>query len=303
MWAHSLREGKRAAIAPRQLSGRGVSYWTDGRGDERIVYVTTGYRLVELNAKTGAPVASFGTQRRRRSEGRRRVRQPASRSTSRPARSACTRRPPSPATSSSSARRSGKGTTVDDAQQHQGAGPRVRRPDRQAAVDVQHHSAAGRVRQRHVGERLVGGQRQHRRVDPDHGRRRRWASSTCRSKTPTSDFYGGHRPGNNLFARSLVCVDLQTGQRKWHFQLVHHPLWNYDISSAPILADITVNGRADQGRGGRRASRRSSTSSTASPASRCGRSRSGRCRSPTCPGEKTSPTQPFPTRPPAYARN
>src|SRR5213082_1611205 len=60
MWTHSLREGKRAAVAPRQLSGRGVSYWTDGKGDERIVYVTTGYRLVELNAKTGVPVSTFG---------------------------------------------------------------------------------------------------------------------------------------------------------------------------------------------------------------------------------------------------
>src|SRR5579859_7681288 len=60
MWVHSLREGKRAAVSPRQLSGRGVSYWTDGKGDDRIVYVTTGYRLVELNAKTGAPIASFG---------------------------------------------------------------------------------------------------------------------------------------------------------------------------------------------------------------------------------------------------
>src|ERR1041385_2605790 len=60
MWVHSLREGKRAAVSPRQLSGRGVSYWTDGKGDERIVYVTTGYRLIELNAKTGAPVPTFG---------------------------------------------------------------------------------------------------------------------------------------------------------------------------------------------------------------------------------------------------
>ena len=58
-WVYSLREGKRAALSPRQLSGRGVSYWTDGRGDERVVYVTTGYRLVELNAKTGQPVQSF----------------------------------------------------------------------------------------------------------------------------------------------------------------------------------------------------------------------------------------------------
>ncbi len=63
---------------------------------------------------------------------------------------------------------------------------------------------------------------------------------------PTSDQYGGHRPGNNLFADSLVCVDLKTGKRKWHYQVVHHPMWDYDLSSAPILADINVDGRADQ---------------------------------------------------------
>src|SRR5450755_2746748 len=60
LWAHSLREGHRAAIAPRQLSGRGLSYWTDGKGDERILYVTTGYRLAALNAKNGAAISSFG---------------------------------------------------------------------------------------------------------------------------------------------------------------------------------------------------------------------------------------------------
>jgi quinoprotein glucose dehydrogenase len=59
IWSHSLREGERAANSARQLSGRGVSYWTDGRGDDRIIYVTTGYRLVELNAKTGAVITSF----------------------------------------------------------------------------------------------------------------------------------------------------------------------------------------------------------------------------------------------------
>jgi len=61
---------------------------------------------------------------------------------------------------------------------------------------------------------------------------------------PTSDQYGGHRPGNNLFADSLVCVDLKTGQRKWHYQVAHHPIWDYDLSSAPLLADINVNGKA-----------------------------------------------------------
>src|SRR6266700_2610359 len=61
IWSHSLREGARATHSPRQLSGRGLSYWTDGAGDERIIYVTTGYRLVQLNAKTGALVSGFGT--------------------------------------------------------------------------------------------------------------------------------------------------------------------------------------------------------------------------------------------------
>src|SRR6266481_1735498 len=60
IWTHSLREGRRAAIAPRQLSGRGVSYWTDGKGDERVLYVTTGYRLISLNATNGSMVSSFG---------------------------------------------------------------------------------------------------------------------------------------------------------------------------------------------------------------------------------------------------
>src|SRR5881227_3874966 len=56
MWVYSLREGARATAAPRQLSGRGLSYWTDGKGDERVLFVTTGYNLVALNAHTGAPV-------------------------------------------------------------------------------------------------------------------------------------------------------------------------------------------------------------------------------------------------------
>src|SRR6202040_2920709 len=63
-------------------------------------------------------------------------------------------------------------------------------------------------------------------------------------ESPTSDLYGGHRPGNNLFGETLVAVDLKTGVRKWHFQLVHHGIWDMDIPDAPILADITINGRA-----------------------------------------------------------
>jgi quinoprotein glucose dehydrogenase len=60
---------------------------------------------------------------------------------------------------------------------------------------------------------------------------------------PTGDYYGGFRPGNGLFGETLVAVDLRTGKRKWHYQLVHHGIWDMDIPCAPILADITVNGR------------------------------------------------------------
>jgi quinoprotein glucose dehydrogenase len=60
---------------------------------------------------------------------------------------------------------------------------------------------------------------------------------------PTGDYYGGHRPGNSLFSESLVAVDLNTGKRKWHYQLVHHGIWDFDIPCAPILADLNVDGK------------------------------------------------------------
>ncbi|TAK19181.1 MAG: pyrroloquinoline quinone-dependent dehydrogenase [Acidobacteria bacterium] len=61
--------------------------------------------------------------------------------------------------------------------------------------------------------------------------------------TPSNDFFGGRRPGANLYGESLVCLDANTGARKWHFQIAHHGLWDYDPPSAPILATITVAGR------------------------------------------------------------
>ena len=61
--------------------------------------------------------------------------------------------------------------------------------------------------------------------------------------TPTNDHYGGHRPGNNLFAESVVCLEAATGRLVWHFQTTHHGLWDYDLPAAPVLADIMVEGR------------------------------------------------------------
>src|SRR5467141_2708393 len=121
-------------------------------------------------------------------------------------------------------------------------------------------------------------------------------------ETPSSDYYGGHRPGNNLFAESLVAVDLKTGVRKWHFQFVHHPIWNWDMTSAPILSDINVNGRPVK---------------AVSVASKQGwlyvfDRVTGQPVWPIeerpvpqsdVPGEKTSPTQPYPPDKLRYARN
>jgi quinoprotein glucose dehydrogenase len=119
--------------------------------------------------------------------------------------------------------------------------------------------------------------------------------------TPTNDYYGGHRLGNNLFAESLVCLDATTGKRVWHFQAVHHGLWDYDFPAAPILGDITVDGRqiAAVMQISKQGfvyvfDRRTGVpvwpiEERPVPAS-------------TVPGEKASPTQPFPTRPPAFER-
>ncbi len=115
--------------------------------------------------------------------------------------------------------------------------------------------------------------------------------------TPTNDYYGGDRPGDGLYGESLVCLDVATGKKVWHYQLVHHGLWDYDPPAAPNLIDITVDGKADQGGRAESRSRLSSMYSIALPANPCGRSRSSRFRPPTCPASRLRQTQPIPTRP------
>src|SRR5690349_19697833 len=120
-------------------------------------------------------------------------------------------------------------------------------------------------------------------------------------ETPSSDFYGGHRPGNNLFADSLVCVDLKTGQRKWHYQLVHHSIWNMDIAAGPVLADLTVNGRPMKAvlESSKQAFLYAFDRVTGQPVWPIEERPVPKGE---VPGEWYSPTQPFPTKPPAYAR-
>ena len=119
--------------------------------------------------------------------------------------------------------------------------------------------------------------------------------------TPTNDWYGGHRLGDNLFAESLVCLDAATGERVWHFQMVHHGLWDYDLPAAPTLVDITVDGRditavAQVSKQGFTYVFDRVTGEPVWPIEERPVAQSS------VPGERSSPTQPFPTRPPAFER-
>ncbi|HEX4278655.1 MAG TPA: pyrroloquinoline quinone-dependent dehydrogenase [Bryobacteraceae bacterium] len=237
LWVHGENEGPRGAASPRQLSGRGLAWWSDGKED-RIIYVTPGYRLVALDAKTGAPVASFG-------------------------------------------KGGVVDLKLDDDQQidlvtgevglH--ATPLVAG---NTVIVGAAHLAGGEPKSKsnvkgyvrgfdaRTGKRLWifhtiprPGEFGYNTWEKDSaeytGNTGVWAQISVDEELgmaylpvelPTGDYYGGHRPGNGLFGESIVAVDLKTGVRKWHYQLVHHGLWDMDIPCAPMLVDITVNGKA-----------------------------------------------------------
>jgi quinoprotein glucose dehydrogenase len=300
MWSHSLREGKRAGISPRQLSGRGLSYWTDGRGDDRVLYITTGYRLVALNAHTGAPINSFGT---------------------------------SGIVDLKVGAVVGKGQQIDLETGEIGlhATPAIVKDVaiigssfREGATVQTHNNTKGLVRAFDVrtGKPLwtfntiprpgeFGAETWENESWAINGNTGVWTQITVDEELglvylpvedPTSDLYGGHRPGNNLYGDSLVCVDLKTGQRKWFYQIVHHPIWDYDMPAAPLIADINVNGKpikavAQATKQGLLYVFDRVTGQPVWPIEEKPVPQTD------VPGEKTSPTQPFPSRPPAYSRN
>jgi len=117
--------------------------------------------------------------------------------------------------------------------------------------------------------------------------------------TPTNDYYGGHRHGANLYGTSLIALDAKTGKRVWHFQMVHHDIWNYDNPDAPHLVDITVGGRkipavAAVTKQGFTYVFNRETGEPVWPIEERKVPQSD------TPYEKTWPTQPFPTKPPAF---
>jgi quinoprotein glucose dehydrogenase len=295
-WVHGEPEGARGAAAPRQLSGRGVSYWTDGK-EERIFYVTPGFFLVALNARTGMRIPSFGK------DGAIDLKAAAVYGTGQPIDLIAGEigLHATPAV--------GGGAVIVGSAFREGHTPRT------------HNNTKGIVQAFDVrtGKRLWNfntiprpGEFGHETWEENswayNGNVGVWNQMAIDEElglvylpveTPTSDFYGGHRPGNNLFADSLVAVDLKTGRRRWHFQLVHHPLWNMDVSTAPILEDLTVAGKAIKAVSvmGKQAMVYTFDRATGQPVWPI---EERPVPQGDVPGEKYSPTQPFPTRPPPY---
>ena len=294
LWVHRMDEGRRGELATRGGSGRGVAYWTDG-GRQRIFYITPGYRLVALDARTGVRIPSFGV------EGivdlRLEMDQPLDLVTG----DVSLRTPPVVAGN----------TIIVGASHAPGQVPRSR------------SAPKGHVRAYDVltGERLwifhtipaageFGADTWLNDSRVYTGHTGVWAQITVDLElglaylpieTPTGDHYGGHRPGDNLFSDSLVAVDLETGERVWHYQFVHHDIWDYDLPCGPILADITVDGRT--------------VKAVAQPTKQSWLYVFDRAtgepvwpieerpvEAGDVPGEWYAPTQPFPTRPPAYDR-
>lgn len=237
-WEWGLEEGRRLELAPRANPGRGVAYWADERGRGRILALTPGYQLVALDAVTGRPVADFGENGVVDLHVGHRTREGVDLVGSIGASS-----PPAVV---------GDVVIVGSAH-HVGMRPpsRVNTPGDVRAFDVRTGAElwsfetipdAGEEGNetwledswRYTGNAAVWAQIS---WDPETG------YVYLPTEAATGDYYGGHRPGDNLFSTSLVCLDSRTGEKVWHFQIIHHDIWDWDNPTAPILADLVVDGR------------------------------------------------------------
>ena len=225
-----------APPAPRQFSGRGLAYWTDGK-EERILYVTPGYQLVALNAKTGMRVPTFGN------DGIVDLKQNNDQQID-----------PMSGEIGLHATPMVAGNVVVVGAAHRSGGVPT------GKTNVKGYIRGFDVR---TGKRLwifhtipqpgeFGNETWLKDSWSYTGNTGAWGQISIDPElqiaylpveSATGDYFGADRPGNNLFAESLVAVDLQTGKRKWHYQLVHHGIWDHDIPCAPILVDIRRDGK------------------------------------------------------------
>ena len=270
LWMHRLDEGERGAAAPRRLSGRGLAYRDDG-GDGQIFYVTPGYQLIGLDAANGRRIAGFGT------DGIVDLKQNFDQEIDLVTGEAGLHAAPIvvgdmivvgaahlPGGSAKSMRNV-KGYV---------RGFDARTGDRRwifhtiPGADEFGNDSWLNDSWRYTGNTGVWGQIS---VDPELG------IAYLPTEMPTNDYYGGHRHGDNLFSDSLVAVDLETGERLWHYQFIHHDVWDWDIPCAPISQTSSLTAWNARSLRSRR-SRRGCTSSIVRPESRSGRLKSVRSK-------------------------
>lgn len=307
-------------------SGRGVTYWTDGRGDERIFVVMPSYMLVALDARTGRQVESFGTNG----------------VVDLAANLRWNERPGLPhegRVSNTSPPAIVGNVLVASISMHTGAAPNLpgasineQWPMNIPGDVVAYDTRTGKVLWRFniIPRPGEAGAESWLKADPsvwevpggvnpwvkEHpellassnrytGNAGFWAPATADpelgmfyipTESPTSDYYGGYRPGSNLYANSVLALDAATGKRVWHFQLTHHDIWDFDPPTAPILADITADGRPVKAviqitKQGFAFVLDRVTGKPVWPIEERPVPKSD------TPGEWTSPTQPFPTKP------
>lgn len=338
-WHWHLDEGIRWQKAPRRFAGRGLSYWTDGT-NERAIVVTPGYHLASIDAKTGKADPGFGKNGVvDLMEGLGYTFVPLAVddsgpliiSEAAPARKAKPGEKWDPVTKTGADGSMG----IDPAEgQIAASSPPIVVNDviivgnssMHGYFPLRLHNIPGFIRgfDVHTGKQLwkfnlipqpgeFGAETWEKgsKIGTDGvGKADAWAPYTADPELGLvyipvgeglSDEYGGYRPGNNLFANSIVAIDVKTGVRKWHFQMVHHDIWDYDVPMAPNLLDVNINGQR----------RKIIAASTKQgflyvfdrtngqpiwpmPETRVLQSE--------VPGEKTSPTQPIPSRPAPYAQ-
>ena len=291
LWMHRIDEGRRAQNAPRQLSGHGCTYWTDG-AKERVLYVTIGYQLVSLDAKTGIPDPAFGVN------GVVDLKQNIDQDLDLETADIGLHSTPLVV-----------GNSIIVGAAHLTGDAPIRRQNVRGYVrsfDI----ATGKRNWIFHTIPLKGEFGYDTWLDGSEGAGNTgvWAQMSADEELglvylpvelPTGDYQGFFRRGDGLFGESLVAVDARTGQRRWHYQFVHHGIWDNDVPCAPILCDIPHEGRTIK--------------ALAQP------SKQGflyvldrtngkpvwpiverKVKAGDIPGEWYSPTQPFPTRPPAY---
>jgi quinoprotein glucose dehydrogenase len=295
LWMHKEFEGPRGESAPRKLSGRGLAYWSDGRGDNRVIYVTPGYQMLALDARTGIPVPTFGKN------GIVDLKLDDDQSMDLVKGEIGLHATPVVA----------KNVVIIGAAHLPGSSPKSRQNEKGyvRGFDVR---TGKRLWIFHTIPQLgeFGVDTWERESWTYTGNAGVWAQMSVDEdlglvylpvELPTGDYYGGHRPGAGLFGETIVAVDFQTGKRKWHYQLVHHGIWDMDIPCAPILADLVVNGRtikalAQPTKQGWVYVFDRATGQPVWPIEERPVAKGD------VPGEWYSPTQPFPTKPPAFDR-